>query len=82
MVIEALLRVVRFFLIALISLLPRFPTVRLDFLDGVFQLLSLTDLLIDVRVLAGCLATIILVYNIEFFWSIIMWVVRKIPGVN
>ena len=82
MVVEAILNVIRFLLIGLIGLLPRVPTVNLDFLDGVFMLLSLTNLLVDVRVLAGCLATIFLVFNIEFFWGLIMWVVRKIPGVN
>jgi len=82
MIIEVLLSAVRFLAIALISLLPRVPTVRLDFLDGVFQALSLVDLLVDVRTLASCLAVLLVVWNIQFFWAIIMWVVRKIPGVN
>ena len=82
MIIEAFLNAVRFLVIGIISLLPTVPVVRLDFLDGVFMLLSLTDLLIDVRVLASCLVTLILFTNIKFFWSLVMWVVRKIPGVS
>ena len=82
MIIQALLSAIRFLVIALISLLPPIPTIRLDFLDGVFQLLSLTDLLVDVRVLASCIAVLLFVMNIQFFWGLIMWVVRKIPGVG
>lgn len=82
MIVEAILNAVRFLIIGIISLLPTIPVVQLDFLDGVFMLLSMADLLINVRVLASCLVTLILVMNIQFFWSLVMWVVRKIPGVS
>ena len=82
MILEALLIAIQYVLFGIISLLPRIPIVKLDFLDGVFQLLSLADLLIDVRVFAGCLVTVIMILNIDLIWAIIMWVVRKIPGVD
>lgn len=36
----------------------------------------------DLRTLSICLLLILIVYNIKFVWSIIMWIVRKIPGVS
>ncbi len=82
MILEALLTAIKYVLYGLIFLLPKMPTVRLDYLDGIFQLMSTADLLINVRVFGGCLVTLIVAMNIELIWGVIMWVVRKLPGVN
>lgn len=36
----------------------------------------------DLKTLSVCLLILLVVFNIKFVWSIIMWIVRKIPGVS
>lgn len=67
-----------------IGILPQFPS-----FDGLYINLQplLTALLqintfVDLKVLQTCLLIILVVYNIKFLWSIVMWIVRKIPGVS
>ena len=82
MIIEAILAVIKFIVLGVISLLPTLPTIRIDYLDGVFQALSAADMVVDVRVLAACLAILFVFMNAKLIWSVIMWVVRKIPFLN
>ena len=82
MIIEAFLAVLKFIIIGVISLLPALPQIRIDYLDGVFQALSTVDMVINIRVLASCLAILFLFMNVKLIWAVIMWVVKKIPGLN
>lgn len=82
MIVEAFLNVIKYLVLGVISVLPTIPKLEFSQLDGVFKMLSVTDLIIDVRVLAACLGVLILVVNIQLIWGVIMWVVRKIPTVG
>lgn len=82
MIIEAILAVIKFIVLGIINMLPSIPTIKIGFLDGVFMALSMTDLLIDVKVLAACLSVLFLVMNAELIFGVIMWVVRKLPFVK
>lgn len=67
-----------------ISLIPKFPAFeQLNVsLAPVFYVIKLFNIFVSVRTLSVCLITILIVYNIKFVWSILMWLVRKIPGVS
>lgn len=82
MIIEMFLNVIWLVLRGVIALMPTLPVVPLPLLDGVFKALSMTDLVVNVKVLASCLGILFLFSSIELIWGIIMWVVRKIPSVN
>ena len=55
----------------LVGLFPAFP--RFD---------SLAVTLDPVAYVIRFLLVILIVYNIKFGWSILMWIIRKIPGVS
>ena len=40
------------------------------------------DLFVSMKTVSRCLLVILIVYNIKFGWSILMWIIRKIPGVS
>jgi len=82
MIVEAFLSAIKLLVIGVISILPTVPKLDLSYLDGVFQVLSMADLVVNIRVFAGCLAVLFTFMNIELIWSVIMWCVRKIPGIN
>lgn len=66
------------------KLFPTFP--RFDalaaVLDPIAYVVRFLDLFISMQTLSRCLLVILIVYNIKFGWSILMWVLRKIPGVS
>lgn len=68
----------------LIGLFPKFPTFSNlnTSLAPFFYVIGLINTFISFRVVSMCLITILIVYNIKFVWSILMWLVRKIPGVS
>lgn len=84
MIIEAILNLVKSFLLFLIGLFPTLPT----FIDNSSYLSSLSNVLgyanyfVVLDVAIGCLVICFVVMNIKFIWGAIMWVVRKIPGVS
>jgi len=82
MITEFLLNLVRFVIVGIITIFPTIPRIDLSFLDGVFMALSMVDLFINIGVVGVCLSVILVFMNIQLIWGIIMWVVRKIPGVN
>ena len=82
MILEAILTAIKYLLYGIIALVPTMPTVTLNALDGVFQVLSVADLFINIVVFGNCLVILIVALNIELIWAVITWVVRKIPGVG
>lgn len=79
MAFEGLLAGIKFIVIGIISMLPTLPTVNISYLDGVFQALSVTDLIVNVKVLAVCLGVLFAFMSAQLIYGVIMWVVRKIP---
>lgn len=82
MIVEGFLAVIKFIVNGLIAMLPTIPAVNISYLDGVFQVLSMTDLIVNVRVLAVCLGVLFIFMNAQLIWGVIMWVVRKIPSIK
>ena len=48
----------------------------------VARVLGAVDHFVDLGVVAACVAALFVFANVEFIWGIIMWVIRKIPGVE
>ena len=67
-----------------VGLFPQFPSFsQLNVsLDSVFYVIKFINMFINVRFVSSCLIAILIVYNIKFVWSILMWLLRKIPGVS
>lgn len=84
MIVEGLLNLVKAFLLFLISLLPEFPTINYDsgFLSALSSAISSANTICHLKVVMSCIGVCILVCNVKMIWSVIMWVVRKIPGVS
>lgn len=69
------------FLVGLFPTFPRFDNLVVT-LDPIAYIIRYLDLIISMRTVSGCLLAILVVYNIKFGWSVLMWVIRKIPGVS
>ena len=84
MILEAIFNLIKAVILFIINLFPAMPD--MSFLSQSVQpmvsVLASIDSFVSVSLLAWCLLTIIAFMNIEFIWSVIMWVVKKIPGVE
>lgn len=72
------------FLLFIIGLMPSVPDVSglVSFINPVFSLLGGLNNFVSVSLVGTCLVILFVCMNIEFIWGIIMWVIRKIPGVS
>lgn len=68
----------------LVNLCPAFP--RFDALatalSPIAYVIRFLDLFISMQTVSRCLLVILIIYNIKFGWSVLMWVLRKIPGIS
>ena len=69
------------FLVGLFPAFPRFDSLAVT-LDPVAYVIRFMDLFVSMKTVSRCLLVILIVYNITFGWSILMWIIRKIPGVS
>lgn len=84
MILEGILGLVKSVLLFVIGLFPPLPD--LNFLSHslaeLFNLLILIDSIVSVRLFGFCLGALFVFSHIDFMWSVVMWVVKKIPGVS
>ena len=84
MIIEAICNL--FFGVAnfFVSLLPKFPSFsELNAsLSPLLSALGSVNSFISLRLVGVCMMVVFVIYNIKFGWSLLMWVIRKIPGVS
>ena len=67
-----------------VSLLPQFPSfsaLKVS-IDPVLYVLNAVNTFVSLKLIGACMVIVFTVYNIQFIWSILMWVIRKIPGVS
>lgn len=78
------MELIKLFVLFLIGLVPKLPDLSglKPAVDALFTCYENLDSFIDVRVCCICVLALILVANAQLIWAIIMWVVRKIPGVS
>lgn len=84
MILEAICNVffgVVSFIIGLIPKFPSFSSLNVS-LAPVFYVFNFVNLFINVKTIGSCLLVVLVVYNLKFIWSALMWLVRKIPGVS
>jgi len=79
LIVETILNFLVGIVLGIIKLFPTIPKMNLDFLNWIIRMFSLVDLFVSLRVLSTCLVVIFVVMNARLIWSVIMWVVRKIP---
>lgn len=89
MIIESILNLgISFFgkVLDLLDTLPQIPSNILtaidDFLDLIFDNLTVLNFFFPVAYVAGFAVAMIAVINFEKIYSFIMWIVRKIPILN
>jgi ABC-type sulfate transport system permease subunit len=82
MIVEAIFNLIALLILGVISLFPTIPIIDTSGLDGLFNVLSLIDSFVSLRAVSVCFVVIFIFMNIQIVWGIIMWVVRKIPGVE
>lgn len=70
-----------YFLVGLFPKFPSFSNLNVS-LAPLFYIINFGNMFVDVRTVSTCLIVILVVFNIKFVWSILMWLVRKIPGVS
>ena len=63
------------FLVGLFPAFPRFDSLAVT-LDPVAYVIRFMDLFVSMKTVSRCLLVILLVYNIKFGWSILMWIIR------
>jgi len=85
MIFEALLNIFRTIALFVIGLIPQLHWIGTwanTSLDPLFDVLISANMFIDLPVMIGCFLAVIIVNNAQFLWSLLMWILRKIPGVN
>lgn len=84
MILEFVMNLLKVFLLAVIGLFPTLPSMDwlIGGIDPVFEVIGLVDHVVSIRTLALCFGVLLVASNIQFVWGIIMWVIRKIPGVS
>lgn len=69
------------FLVGLIPQSPSFQELYVS-LQPILYVIKMINMFVSVRSIGVCLGIVLIVYNIKFVWSIVMWILRKIPGVS
>jgi len=82
MIVEAVLGAIFAIIRGVAGLFPQFPEIDTSGLSELFNVLGMIDMFVDLSVLSTCLVAMFVIMNAEIIWKAIMWVVRKIPGVN
>ena len=68
----------------LINLFPKFPSFNglNASMSPLLYVVKFVNMFISVSLLSRCMIILLIVYNLKFVWSILMWLIRKIPGVS
>lgn len=84
MIVEAIFNLIKALVLFIIGLFPTLPDMSFlsSSIQPVINVLASIDSFVSVPLVAGCFVALIVFMNIDFVWSIIMWVIRKIPGVS
>lgn len=84
MILMAIMELLKLLIYGIIALLPALPDMSgiISFIDSLSNVISVADIFVDIGVVSVCFGLIIAAYSVRFVWSVVMWVVRKIPGVS
>lgn len=84
MIIEGIFNLIKGLILFVISLFPSLPdmTFLSQSLEPFVKVISSVNSFVSVPLFAGCCLVLVVILNIEFVWSVIIWVVKKIPGIS
>jgi len=84
MILELIMDAIKAVILFVIRLFPTLPEMNFikEWVSYFGELLLFVNRFVYLRVLGICLITILICYNLRLIWSIIIWVLRKIPGVS
>lgn len=82
MIVETICNILCACVLGAIGLFPTIPQIDTSFLSGFFRVLSTVDAFVSLKVVSACFVIIFLFMNIQVIWSLVMWVMRKIPGIK
>lgn len=84
MIIMLLMELLKMLILLVLSLFPDLPAVDwlAESLADFGVMMQGVGMFISVRTVSMCFVLILVCYNARAIWSVIMWVVRKIPGVS
>ena len=51
-------------------------------MSPLLYVVKFVNMFVSVSLLSRCVIIVLVVYNLKFVWSILMWLIRKIPGVS
>ncbi len=83
MIVEAIFNLLKLVILLVIGLFPDIPSLgSSSSVNPLFDVLRAVNSFVSVPLVGFCVAALFVFLNADFLWSIIMWVVRKIPGVE
>lgn len=85
MILGALLTIFKWIALFIISLIPKFPdysSIASTSLEPILETIHTASSFVSMQLFVSCLLIIFIMHNIEFIFSLLMWIVRKIPGVS
>lgn len=84
MIIKLLMELLKALIMLVISLFPTMPAVSWlsDFVANFAKMMQSIGIFISLPTVSLCFVLIMLCYNARAIWSLVMWVIRKIPGVS
>ncbi|WMJ84287.1 hypothetical protein ACS3UN_07980 [Oscillospiraceae bacterium LTW-04] len=84
MIVEGILNLLKTLVLFVLNLFPDLPDTSFvnGFFDPVVKVINNANVWIHVPTVSTCFVLILLCYNARAIWSVVMWVIRKIPGVS
>jgi hypothetical protein len=84
LIIEILMDMLKALILFVLDLLPELPDMPFvdKYIDSFVWAIRSVNQFVSVPVVGFCFLAILACYNVRAIWSIIMWVIRKIPGVS
>lgn len=84
MILTAILNLLKVLILFILNLFPDLPDVQWlnNFVTDFVEVCSSVNRFVDLKTVSICFVLILIVYNARAIWSVVMWVIRKIPGVS
>lgn len=84
MIVELVLNLIKSLVLFILNLFPTLPDLNFvnDGLQPFVAVVSTINSFVSVPLFFNCVVALIAFSNAEFLWVIVMWCVKKIPGLS
>jgi flagellar biosynthesis protein FlhB len=84
LIIEGIMNVLKAVILFIVGLFPTLPNMSslAQPIDAVISVVRTIDSFVSVQLAGVCIGFLFVFTHLDFIWSVIMWVIRKIPGVD